>query len=68
VRLAGRDLLTILAIIPLTAPWNLSGRPAISVPCGFTGDGLPLAWQITGHAWEEARVCRIAAADEQATP
>jgi aspartyl-tRNA(Asn)/glutamyl-tRNA(Gln) amidotransferase subunit A len=67
VRLGGRDVLTILAIIPITAPWNLSGLPTISVPCGFAGDGLPIGLQITGQAWEEARVLRIAEAYEQAT-
>jgi len=67
VRLGGRDLLTILAIIPITAPWNLSGLPTISLPCGFDSNGLPIGLQITGHAWEEARVLRIAEAYERAT-
>ena len=41
--------------------------PAISVPCGFTGDGLPVGLQIVGQAFDEAGVLRIAHAYEQAT-
>ncbi len=48
-------------------PFNVTGQPAIAVPAGFTAGGLPLAIQIAGHAWQEARVYRIAAAYEAAT-
>ncbi len=30
------------------APWNLYGLPSITVPCGFSGDGLPVGLQLTG--------------------
>jgi aspartyl-tRNA(Asn)/glutamyl-tRNA(Gln) amidotransferase subunit A len=50
-----------------TNPYNLTGLPAISVPCGFSSGGLPLGLQIAGRAFEEATVLRIAAAYEQAT-
>ena len=50
-----------------TAPFNLSGLPAMSVPCGFTMDGLPVGLQIIGPAWSEARVLRAGHAYEQAT-
>jgi len=43
----------------------LSGLPALSVPCGFT-DGLPVGLQLTGKAWDEATILRIADAYEQA--
>jgi aspartyl-tRNA(Asn)/glutamyl-tRNA(Gln) amidotransferase subunit A len=50
-----------------TVPCNLTGMPAISVPCGFS-DGLPVGLQIMGAAFDEARVLRVAAAYESATP
>jgi len=51
----------------LTAPFNLSGLPAISVPCGFTAGGLPIGLQIVGGPWREATVLRVARAYERAT-
>jgi aspartyl-tRNA(Asn)/glutamyl-tRNA(Gln) amidotransferase subunit A len=48
-------------------PFNVTGQPALAMPAGFTSNGLPLAIQIIGHAWAEARVYRIAHAYEQAT-
>jgi aspartyl-tRNA(Asn)/glutamyl-tRNA(Gln) amidotransferase subunit A len=49
-----------------TAPWNLTGSPALSVPIGFE-DGLPLAFQIVGKPFDEAAVLRAGFAFEQAT-
>ncbi len=49
-----------------TAPYNLTGAPALSVPIGFE-DGLPLAFQIAGKPFDEAGVMRIGHAFEQAT-
>ncbi len=51
-----------------TAPWNLVGLPAISVPSGFSQDGLPVSIQIVGRAFDEVTVLRIARAYERATP
>jgi aspartyl-tRNA(Asn)/glutamyl-tRNA(Gln) amidotransferase subunit A len=51
----------------LTAPFNLSGIPAISVPCGFSAAGLPIGLQIAGRPWDEVTVLRLAHAYEQAT-
>jgi aspartyl-tRNA(Asn)/glutamyl-tRNA(Gln) amidotransferase subunit A len=50
-----------------TRPWNGLGLPAISVPCGFTEDGLPIGLQIIGPAGDEASVLALAHAYEQAT-
>ena len=50
-----------------TRPFNVLGLPTISVPCGFTGGGLPIGLQITGPAGGEATVLRLAYAYEQAT-
>lgn len=53
---------------PFTMPFNLSGNPAASVPCGFTPEGLPMGLQIIGRHGEEATVLRAAASFEQAKP
>ncbi len=48
-------------------PFNVTGTPAIAVPTGFTGDGLPLAMQIAGPAFGEAIVYNVAWAFCEAT-
>jgi aspartyl-tRNA(Asn)/glutamyl-tRNA(Gln) amidotransferase subunit A len=53
-------------IFTVSAP--LAGVPAISVPCGFTPDRLPIGLQLTGRAWDEATLFRLAHAYERATP
>ena len=50
----------------LTRPWNGLGLPALSVPCGFSGAGLPLGFQIVGRPFDEATVLRLGHAYEQA--
>ena len=50
-----------------TAPFNLTGLPALSVPCGFTPVGLPIGLQIISRAWGEAKVLQAGHAFEQAT-
>jgi aspartyl-tRNA(Asn)/glutamyl-tRNA(Gln) amidotransferase subunit A len=52
----------------LTIPVNLAGLPGLSVPCGFTGDGLPIGLQVIGKPFDEATVLRAGHAYEQATP
>jgi len=52
-----------------TAPFNLTGLPAISLPCGFItekGVDLPVGLQIVAPAWQEASLLRAAYAYEQA--
>jgi len=51
----------------LTRPINLLGLPAVSVPCGFCGNGLPLAFQLVGLPFQEGRLLQIAHAFEQVT-
>ncbi|HEY5903568.1 MAG TPA: amidase, partial [Anaerolineales bacterium] len=48
-----------------TAPFNLTGLPAISLPCGLSSEGLPLGLQIVGAPWRESRVLRAGHAYEQ---
>ena len=50
-----------------TAPFNFSGLPALSLPCGFTGTGLPLGLQVVSKHWGEGKLLRAAHAFEQAT-
>jgi aspartyl-tRNA(Asn)/glutamyl-tRNA(Gln) amidotransferase subunit A len=50
-----------------TNPFNLTGLPAISVPCGFTKDNLPVGLQIAAPPFEETTVFRVAYAYERAT-
>lgn len=52
----------------LTYPFNITGQPAISVPCGFSSDGLPIGLQIVGRRHADISVLRAAAAYEQAAP
>ena len=52
----------------LTAVFNVTGNPAISICSGFDRMGLPLAMQIVGKPFDEAAILRIAHAYEQATP
>lgn len=51
-----------------TAPFNLTGLPAISVPCGFTQTGLPIGLQLAAGPWRERLLLRVARAYEAATP
>src|SRR5438034_1139219 len=56
------------AWIPFTYPFNLTGQPAASVPCGFTNEGLPIGLQIVGRRFDDAGVLGAAAAFERARP
>ena len=47
--------------------WNLTGAPALSVPCGFDSCGLPIGLQIGGKPFDEATVFRLGYSYEQST-
>ena len=49
-------------------PFNLTGYPAATCPCGFTPDGLPVGLQIAGGRFQDARVLQASRAFEQARP
>jgi aspartyl-tRNA(Asn)/glutamyl-tRNA(Gln) amidotransferase subunit A len=53
---------------PFTYPFNLTGQPAISVPCGRTKADLPVGLQIVGRRFADATVLRAARAWEQIQP
>jgi amidase len=54
-------------ILAVTAPFNFTGNPTISVPCGFSEDGLPVSLQLVGRHGGEATIIRAANGFEQAT-
>ena len=57
----------ILPTVRNTSPFDVNGWPAISIPCGFTGSGLPMGLQIIGPHGGESLVLQLAHAYEQAT-
>jgi aspartyl-tRNA(Asn)/glutamyl-tRNA(Gln) amidotransferase subunit A len=54
-------------LLRFTRPGNQTGFPAVSIPCGFTRDGLPVGLQLMGPRWGEARLLAAALAYEDAT-
>jgi aspartyl-tRNA(Asn)/glutamyl-tRNA(Gln) amidotransferase subunit A len=67
VEIAGQKETIRSALVRLNRPANFTGHPAISIPCGFTREGLPVGLQLIGPRWSEARLLAIAFAYEQAT-
>jgi len=67
-RIAGLDAVATAPVLTrLTAPFNFTGLPAMSVPCGLTAEGLPVGLQIVGAPWSERRVLRVGRAYELAS-
>jgi aspartyl-tRNA(Asn)/glutamyl-tRNA(Gln) amidotransferase subunit A len=67
VRIGDRQMSTREAMLRLLRPFNLTGLPAMSIPCGFTSAGLPIGLQIAGKPFDEAMVLRVAHTYEQHT-
>ena len=55
------------SLIRYTRPFNLTGHPAASVPCGLTAEGLPIGLHVIGRAFDEATVLRVADAYQRVT-
>ena len=53
---------------PFTFPFNLTGQPAASIPCGFASNGLPVGLQIVGDKYEDAKVLCASYAFETTHP
>jgi aspartyl-tRNA(Asn)/glutamyl-tRNA(Gln) amidotransferase subunit A len=64
VEVNGREIKLLPAMVSATSPFNLTGQPALTLPCGFSASGLPLALQIVGKPFDEATVLRIGHAYE----
>jgi Asp-tRNA(Asn)/Glu-tRNA(Gln) amidotransferase A subunit family amidase len=65
--IAGQSV-SVLGWMPFTYPFNLTGQPAVSVPAGWTEDGLPVGLQIVGRRHADRTVLAAAAAFEAAMP
>jgi aspartyl-tRNA(Asn)/glutamyl-tRNA(Gln) amidotransferase subunit A len=61
------DPLQMYLVDIFTVSANLTGLPAISIPCGFTGSDLPVGLQLTGRRFDEATLLRVADAYERDT-
>lgn len=66
-KIDGKDVLP-TGIACFTIPFNFSGQPAATLPCGFTRDGLPVGLQLVGRRFDEATVISASAAFERAFP
>ncbi|MEM8975862.1 MAG: amidase, partial [Pseudomonadota bacterium] len=48
------------SLVPFTCGFNLTGHPAISLPCGQTQKGLPIGLQVVGHHYKETSLLKLA--------
>jgi aspartyl-tRNA(Asn)/glutamyl-tRNA(Gln) amidotransferase subunit A len=67
VDVGGVEMQTFFAMSLRTAPFNAAGVPAMTQPCGFTPDGLPIGLQLAGRPFDESTLLRAGWAYEQAT-
>ncbi|HLL80808.1 MAG TPA: amidase family protein, partial [Ktedonobacteraceae bacterium] len=65
--IAGVTENTTVSLLRLTMPFNLAGLPAVSLPYGFTSNGLPIGLQLVGKPFEESMILRVAHAYQQLT-
>lgn len=63
----GKSEPAMLLLSKMTRPFNLCGLPTISLPCGFTSEGLPIGLQLVGRPFDEMTILKLAYAFEQAT-
>ena len=54
--------------LPFTYPFNMSGHPAASIPCGWSSEGLPIGMQIVGKRFDELTVLQVSKAFEDISP
>ncbi|MEO6810442.1 MAG: amidase [Isosphaeraceae bacterium] len=67
VTLNGEEHPLVRAFLDHTLPFNLTGQPGLSVPCGFSKTGLPIGLQLVGRPFDELLLLRVGAAFEAAT-
>jgi aspartyl-tRNA(Asn)/glutamyl-tRNA(Gln) amidotransferase subunit A len=67
VMIDGRETSLMNALISATCLFNVTGQPALTIPCGFTTGGLPIALQIVGKHFDEATVLQVGHAYEAHT-
>jgi amidase len=61
------DFRSFSSVLRFSLPYNVSGNPTLTVPCGFNGAGLPLAFQLVGRPLGEGLLCRAGAAYQRET-
>ena len=66
--LKGAPVERIVALVPYTSPFNVSGQPAIALPLYWNDEGLPLGVQLVGAYGREDLLVRVAAQLEAAAP
>ncbi len=66
-RIDRHNILSFWTSASLTTPFDVTGGPALALPCGFTQDGLPLSLQIVGRPFDDATVLRAGHAFEKET-
>jgi aspartyl-tRNA(Asn)/glutamyl-tRNA(Gln) amidotransferase subunit A len=66
IEIEGRQIGVRPALVGLCRPANFTGLPAISIPCGYTREGLPIGLQLIGRAFDESTLLRIAYSYERA--
>ena len=67
VQIGDRTVGSVPALTQYSRPFNVNGYPSMSVPCGFSEDGLPIGLQIAGRPFDEETVLRVGHAYERAT-
>ncbi len=67
IRMGDRDADPTAVLLRLTRVFDVTGQPAVSVPCGFTAEGLPVGLQIVAQPWQESLALRVAHVYQQAT-
>jgi aspartyl-tRNA(Asn)/glutamyl-tRNA(Gln) amidotransferase subunit A len=60
--------MTLAGWLSFTYPFNISGHPAASIPCGWSSDGLPIGMQMVGKRFDELTVLQVSKAFEEIAP
>jgi aspartyl-tRNA(Asn)/glutamyl-tRNA(Gln) amidotransferase subunit A len=60
IRIRGEEETVRSALVRVSRPANFTGHPAISIPCGFTSEGMPIGLQLIGSHWNESNLLEIA--------
>ena len=64
----GKEISNMGAWIPFTYPFNLTGHPAASIPCGWSKEGLPIGMQIVGRRLDDLTVLQVSQTFEELKP
>jgi aspartyl-tRNA(Asn)/glutamyl-tRNA(Gln) amidotransferase subunit A len=67
VRIRGEEETVRSALVRVSRPANFTGHPAISIPCGFTSEGMPIGLQLIATHWNESKLLEIASHYESET-